>query len=155
MIVDLTYRTAYRAAFRVLKIWWYVRRPDHRGALVAVWHDGKLLLVRQSYRKTYSLPGGTVGRKEAPEAAACRELREEVGLDVQMDELVPIGTWTLRTEYINDTAHIFEFHATNLPEIVIDNREIVDARFVSPNETAALPMGGHLRRYIADWQPQP
>jgi 8-oxo-dGTP pyrophosphatase MutT (NUDIX family) len=42
--------------------------------------QGKLVLVRQSYTRGWVLPGGGVGRGEAPEVALLRELKEEIGL---------------------------------------------------------------------------
>jgi len=44
--------------------------------------DGRVLLVRHSYRKDWATPGGFVNRRERAEDAAVREAREEVGLDV-------------------------------------------------------------------------
>jgi len=44
--------------------------------------DGSLLLVRQSYRNRWGVPGGLLKRGETPHAAAVREVREEVGLDI-------------------------------------------------------------------------
>lgn len=53
------------------------------GALCVVTRpDGALLLVRQSYRRAWFLPGGLVHRQEAPEVAVVREVREETGLSV-------------------------------------------------------------------------
>lgn len=48
--------------------------------------DGRILLVKPSYRNGWSVPGGLVGRRESPRDAARRELREEVGLDVAVPE---------------------------------------------------------------------
>src|SRR5438477_12347197 len=80
--VDRLWRLAYYGAYRLLRLWWLLRRPRHRGALVALWHDGKILLVRSSYRARWDLPGGGVRRGEAAEAAARRELDEELGLEL-------------------------------------------------------------------------
>lgn len=46
--------------------------------------DGRVLLVRQTYRNRWGLPGGLVARREPPAAAARREVAEEVGLDVDI-----------------------------------------------------------------------
>lgn len=53
------------------------------GALCVITRsDGRVLLVSQSYRRGWGLPGGLAGRGEAVEDAVRREVREEVGLDV-------------------------------------------------------------------------
>lgn len=46
--------------------------------------DGHVLLVRQSYRRSWGIPGGLLKRGELPEDAARREVLEEVGLDVRL-----------------------------------------------------------------------
>jgi ADP-ribose pyrophosphatase YjhB (NUDIX family) len=46
--------------------------------------DGALLFVRQSYRNRWGVPGGLLKHGETPHAAARREVREEVGVDVQL-----------------------------------------------------------------------
>src|SRR5215216_6575991 len=52
------------------------------GAACMIEHDGQVLLVRTAYRKTWSLPGGLLDRRETPIDGLRREVREEVGLDV-------------------------------------------------------------------------
>jgi 8-oxo-dGTP pyrophosphatase MutT (NUDIX family) len=46
--------------------------------------SGSVLLIRHTYRKDWGLPGGLLDRGERPDAAAVREVREEVGLDVEL-----------------------------------------------------------------------
>lgn len=46
--------------------------------------DGHVLLIRQTYRNGWGLPGGLLAKGEDPEAAAHREVREEVGLTIEM-----------------------------------------------------------------------
>ncbi|MBI3257833.1 MAG: NUDIX hydrolase [Actinobacteria bacterium] len=55
------------------------------GALCLVEHeDGRILLVRHSYRPGWGLPGGIVKRREEMDVAARREVREEVGIEVDL-----------------------------------------------------------------------
>ena len=54
------------------------------GAICMIEHDGRLLLVRQSYRQRWGVPGGLLQRGEGARAAAVREVREEVGLDIEL-----------------------------------------------------------------------
>lgn len=44
--------------------------------------DGRVLLVQLSYRNRWGVPGGLLQRREDPEVAARREVREEVGLAI-------------------------------------------------------------------------
>jgi 8-oxo-dGTP diphosphatase len=46
--------------------------------------DGAVLLVRQSYRNSWGIPGGLLNRGETPEDAATREVLEEVGLRIEL-----------------------------------------------------------------------
>ncbi|MEY2436347.1 MAG: 8-oxo-dGTP diphosphatase [Acidimicrobiaceae bacterium] len=54
------------------------------GAICMIEHDRRLLLVRQSYRARWGIPGGLLQRGETATAAAVREVREEVGLEVEL-----------------------------------------------------------------------
>lgn len=46
--------------------------------------DGSILLVRLSYREKWGLPGGLLKRHEDVATCARREVREEIGLDVEL-----------------------------------------------------------------------
>ena len=45
--------------------------------------NGDVLLVRQSYRDGWGVPGGLLGRGEEPAVGARREAKEEIGADVE------------------------------------------------------------------------
>ncbi len=57
---------------------------------VALIEDDLILMVRQTYRGEtfWTFPGGSIEPGETPEAAAIREAREEVGLDVKIIRLL-------------------------------------------------------------------
>ena len=142
-------RAVYIAGYRVLRVWWFFRRPRVRGAFVAVWHDDHLLLIRNSYRSGETLPCGAIGRRETTRAAARRELHEEVGIDAPEQALIFATDFELAWDFKRDHATIFEFHPTERPEIRVDAREVVWGQFVPANELASRPLVPHLARYLA------
>ncbi len=153
-MIDALFRTSLRVAYRLLRIWWLVRRPEVHGAYVAVWHAGRLLLVRNSYRRGETVPCGGIGRRESARDAAVRELGEEVGLRVAAEDVVPWGEIAVNFEHKTDHAHFFELRLGDEPELTVDNREVVWAGFVPAGELSGRPLVPHLRRYLDDAPPR-
>ncbi|PID31285.1 hypothetical protein CR983_01915 [Candidatus Saccharibacteria bacterium] len=48
---------------------------------------GQLLVVKANYKSYWTLPGGWIDAGETPSAAAVREVREEVGIEVRVEDL--------------------------------------------------------------------
>jgi ADP-ribose pyrophosphatase YjhB (NUDIX family) len=46
--------------------------------------DGALLLVEHTYRQRWGVPGGLLEKREDPRDAACREVLEETGLQIEL-----------------------------------------------------------------------
>jgi ADP-ribose pyrophosphatase YjhB (NUDIX family) len=70
------------AADRLRHAYWFVARPTRVGVLALIVDEaGRVLLVEHTYRRGWSLPGGSVHRNEALEDALRRELGEEVGVE--------------------------------------------------------------------------
>ena len=146
--VDFGFRTAYKTAHRMLRAYWGIGNPHTHGALIAVWHDGQILLVKNSYRREYTLPGGYVRPDETPEQGAARELREEVGVEVSPSDLRLAYSQTKPYENRRDHVTICEVQLDHPIAFKVDNREVVWAGFRRPDEVLALPIVPHLREYL-------
>jgi 8-oxo-dGTP diphosphatase len=145
-LLDFLWRRSLRVAFLLARIWWRVRRPHHEGALVAIYVGDALLMLKSSYRSGWNFPGGSVHRGETPETAALREMDEEIGL-----RSYPLraagsvsGVWDGR----KDCVHFFELHLDRLPDLRLDNREIIAARLASPDELRGMALTGAVLAYL-------
>ncbi|WP_326775943.1 NUDIX hydrolase [Streptomyces sp. NBC_01445] len=64
------------------------------GAVVR--EDGRLLTIRRADNGTWELPGGVLELDETPETGVRREVWEETGIDVEVDELTGVYKNTTR-----------------------------------------------------------
>ena len=81
---DSVIKLAFRVGYWGLRIWWFIARPQKRGVKCLLVRGHDVLLVRHTYGRAseWDLPGGGVRRREQPHAAARREIREELGVDL-------------------------------------------------------------------------
>ena len=56
------------------------------GAMVCIERNGSIVLTRSPHKKGWALPGGLLKRRESPAEAARRELQEELGVAVTLEE---------------------------------------------------------------------
>lgn len=132
----------------MLRTWWFVRRPHTRGSLVAVWHDGEIMLVKNSYRRQYTLPGGYIRASETASEAGARELAEEVHIEVHPDQVPVVYNAVHPFEFRDDEVTIVELEVDERPAFAVDNREVVWAGFKKPEDVLRLPLIPHLREYL-------
>jgi 8-oxo-dGTP pyrophosphatase MutT (NUDIX family) len=139
-VVDKSFQLAYRVAYRMMRVYWGVRRPSTHGALVTLWNQGELLLIQNSYVAYRSLPGGYVGRYETGAEAAVRELREEIGIVARAEQLEKvydeIKDWAGKRDHVE----VFQLELATRPVIRIDHREVVSAAWYSPDRALELDL---------------
>lgn len=143
------HRTLLPIAFRVRHRWRQWRKTPIEGCAVVITNlAGDVLLVRHSYGPdVWSLPGGGVASGEEPEAAARREVHEELGLT--LDRLEALGTHKEEISGAPHTSYLFTGVADERPKP--DGREIVEARFF-PSHSLPEPLGRVTRGRIEMWQ---
>lgn len=68
-------------------------------SIAVVGSRGSILFIRRRDNGKWSLPGGHIEEGEEPLAAAVRELYEEVGLEIDPDDLDYLGCGTIKDKY--------------------------------------------------------
>jgi len=145
---DRAVRVALWITYRVLLAVCFVFRPTWRGVSIAVWQDGRVLAIRNSYRNWLALPGGGIHRGEAPLDAARRELREEVGIVAAPGTLRFVGEIATNFEWKRDRCSFFELVLDQPLEPRVDRREVVWAGFVTPAEALRDHVTPPVRAYL-------
>lgn len=114
--------------------WRKWRKAELRGCSVIISNSaGDILMLRHSYGPdVWAFPGGGIARGEAASDAAIREVREELGVD--LDEVEPVATLQEEISGSPQTAYLFAARSDAPP--TPDRREIVEARYFAPD---ALP----------------
>lgn len=148
-LVDMGYQFSYWILYRLASVWFWVFRSSLNGVFVMIWHNGRFLAVRTSYKTEWTVPGGMRGKDEEWADAGVREVFEEVGITITVDDLV-YSKDVQGGMSPNDNAKIYECVFAEEPSVTIDNREIVEARFVSPEEALALRLNPHIREYLVN-----
>jgi 8-oxo-dGTP pyrophosphatase MutT (NUDIX family) len=102
--------------------------------------------VESSYRAEWNFPGGSVRPGETPDTAAQREMEEEIGFS--SCPLLPAGSACGIWDGRRDRVHFFELHLDCIPELRLDNREIIAAHLVSPEELHGIALTGAVAAYL-------
>ncbi|MFC9085903.1 NUDIX domain-containing protein [Nocardiopsis dassonvillei] len=102
---------------------------------------GRLLLVDPSYKPLWDIPGGMAEANEPPHEAALRELREELGLTVELGRLLcvdwvaPHGPWDDLLMFVFDGGSVSPEQAESLHPVDDELREV---RWCTPQQAAGL-----------------
>lgn len=122
---------------------YYKNLPKKRMAAGALIFDGegRVLIVKPSYKDHWSIPGGVVDERESPRDACAREIREEIGITIPVGRLLCVDYTKERGEKDESLQFIFYggvLGESGLRNIRIDGKEIIDHRFVPCEEAIGL-----------------
>lgn len=126
-------KTVYNLILPIAKLYWYIFKPQSFGARVLIIHPqdpNKVLLVLHSYGNStlWNIPGGGYKpKKESADAAAKREVFEELG--VEITNLSVLGEYQTTGEGKIDTVTMFSGTVIDVGDICL-NHEISQLAWV-------------------------
>jgi 8-oxo-dGTP pyrophosphatase MutT (NUDIX family) len=93
---------------------------------------GRVLFVVPAYKTVLDIPGGMTEDNESPKAATIREIREELGLDVELGPLLVVD-WTPRNGVWRD-CHQFVFDGGVVNGAVAHDPELSGVEYLTLDE---------------------
>ncbi len=127
------------------------RIPASAGALIRD-PEGRLLILKPTYKKGWTIPGGQIDPGgESPWDACRRETEEECGLVVERGRLVCVDFLTPRPDRAGGVRFLFDcgtFSDATLAEVRLQESEIEDHRIAELDDALEL-LSGPLRRRVS------
>src|SRR5262245_4360679 len=112
---------------------------------------GRLMMLRTTYKDYWEIPGGYIEADETPCNAGIREVREELGLHIELGPLLSID-WAPHPDEGNKILFIFDggrLDQEQLAQIEFSDGEIAEYRFVAPADLGEITIPRLARRLQA------
>jgi len=143
-VIHMLFSIAWRFKLTVGRI----SRQKLKGSQIVVLYHSKILLIQNTYRSGYYLPGGGLQRHEQPLDAAVRELKEETGISVLKAELELVGSFNYSIDGANICDWIYQTTLSKKTTTHIDPLEIREAQFIELNTARKLQCQPHVLNII-------
>lgn len=115
---------------------WVYLSHSQRTRLLLVDKSGKVLVVKGWLASSdkWSLPGGGLHKSENPTDGLLREVREEVGLTLQPNQLRHLVSARIKNEGFSFDVHAYFAAVTDQPPLQLQRFEIIDAQWISSRD---------------------
>jgi 8-oxo-dGTP diphosphatase len=127
------------------------RIPASAGGLIRD-EAGRLLILKPSYKKGWTIPGGQIDATgESPWQACRREVREECGLEIKQGRLACVDFLAPRPGRPGGARFLFDcgtLSGDQLSSIRLEDGEIDEYRLAEPADALEL-LSGPLRRRVS------
>ena len=101
--------------------------------------EGKMLVLKTTYKDHWEIPGGVVEENESPKQAAEREVFEETGLQIKTSSCLVIHYRSAQETQDENIMFVFDGGVIDdHTALQLEEKEISEARFVSFTEAISL-----------------
>lgn len=110
--------------------------------------EGRVLLVKPNHRDDWQFVGGMVDRGESPHEACAREVKEEIGLDLPVGELLVLD-YAPRHAFVSApmTIYVFDGGTVDDPGLIrLQAEELEEFGFFPLEQAASLFVEVHRSR---------
>ncbi len=119
----------------IASVYWRIFKPRTVGAAVLIKNGSKILLIQNTYRKKWYIPGGGNSRKEKLIDTAIRETYEEIGVTLDKDDLRLLGIYQNNTEGKENISVVFLAEKNiSLKALKLSETEISTAGYFDLND---------------------
>ncbi|MET8358897.1 NUDIX hydrolase [Micromonospora sp. NPDC005171] len=132
---------------------WLIEKVRVPASLVVVTHGDAVLMMFDSWRKQWELPGGMRESGESARQAAVRELREETGLDVSDLTFAGVAEFGLAKPKRREILAVYQVQLEAPPRLTV-NDEALGFRWWPPSEPVGddmSPLDAEIARRVVRW----
>ena len=119
--------------------------------------EGKLLYLKRHSDKpqgnTWGIPAGKIEKAEDARTAAIREVKEEVGLQLNPEDLIEVVIVYIQLEDVSYVFHVFRTRLQKHPSIILEPDAHTEAEWFTIDQALKLPLifgGKEILEYYRD-----
>ena len=127
------------------------RFPEATVGALVVRSNGDVLIVRSNkWNNKYTVPGGHIEIGERAEDAIKREVKEETGLDVEVEKLLVVQQAIYPRFYHKHEHFLFMDYVcrSQNSDVNLDGRELQSYTWISPKEALKLDIEEYTRNFV-------